>query len=165
MTTVNGVLRGKVVSEPDDMGRVKVRIPFLGENSETYYAPVAAFMAGTERGAWFMPEFDDDVVVAFEQGNVEQPFIVGFIWNGQNLAPSDDRRERILRSVNGHQISLYDPEVSQGDQGYVRIEDAQGNMVELANASITIRSLGTITIQAPNVVINGRPVALAPSPI
>ena len=38
-------------------------------------------------------------------------------------------------------------------------------MVELANAAITIRSLGTITINAPNVVINGRPVIIAPSPI
>lgn len=165
MSTINGVVRGKVVSEPDEMGRVKVRIPFLGENSETYYAPIATLMAGEERGSWIIPEVDDDVVVGFEQGNVEQPIILGFIWNGLALPPSNDRRERRFRSVNGHQITLYDPEVQDGDQGYVRIEDAQGNMVELANASITIRSVGTIVIQAPNVIINGRPVVVAPSPI
>ena len=165
MSMMNGVVRGKVVSEPDELGRVRVQLPYLGDNSQTYYAPVAVFMAGGERGAWFMPEVDDDVLVAFEQGNVEQPFIVGFLWNGDAVAPSTNRRERLIRSVNGHQITLYDPEVSQGDQGYVRIEDAQGNMVELANASITIRSVGTINISAPNVIINGRPVVIAPSPI
>jgi uncharacterized protein involved in type VI secretion and phage assembly len=165
MSMVYGLVRGKVVSEPDDLGRVKVRIPMLGENSETYYAPIATLMAGGERGSWIIPEVEDDVVVGFEQGNVEQPIILGFIWNGQDVPPSNDRHERLIRSVNGHQITLYDPDVSNGDQGYVRIEDAQGNMVELANASITIRSLGTIVIQAPNVIINGRPVVVAPSPI
>src|SRR6187431_2277854 len=103
MSAINGVVRGKVVSEPDELGRVKVRLPFLGEDSETYYAPIAGFMAGGERGAWYIPEKDDDVVLGFEQGNVEQPMILGFIWNGENRPPSTDRRERILRSVNGHQ--------------------------------------------------------------
>jgi uncharacterized protein involved in type VI secretion and phage assembly len=165
MSTINGVVRGKVISEPDDMGRVKVRIPFLGDNSETFYAPIATLMAGEGRGSWIIPEVDDDVVIGFEQGNVEQPIILGFIWNGQALPPSNDRQERIIRSVNGHQITLYDPDVANGDTGYVRIEDAHGNMIELANASITIRGVGTITMTAPNLILNGRPVVLAPGVI
>jgi len=163
MSTINGLLRGKVVSEPDDLGRVKVKIPFLGENSETYYAPIATFMAGGDRGAWIIPEVDDDVVLGFEQGNVEQPIILGFIWNGVNGPPSNDRHERVIHSVNGHKITLYDPDVSQGDQGYVRIQDAHGNLIEFANASLTIRGIGVLTIDAPTVLINQRLVSLAPS--
>jgi uncharacterized protein involved in type VI secretion and phage assembly len=165
MSKTYGVVPAKVVSEPDEMGQVRVQLKFMGDNSETYPAPVAAFMSGAERGAWFMPEIGDDVLVAFEQGNVEKPYILGFLWNGEDRAPSTDRRERLLRSVNGHQITMYDPEISAGDTGYIRIEDAHGNMVELSNAAITIRSVGTIEIQAPNVIINGRPVAIAPRPI
>jgi uncharacterized protein involved in type VI secretion and phage assembly len=163
MGTMNGVLRGKVVSEPDDLGRVKVRIPFLGDNSETYYAPIATLMAGKDRGAWIIPEVDDDVVVGFEQGNVEQPIILGFIWNGKNMPPSGDRHERIIHSVNGHRITLYDPDVANGDQGYVRIEDAHGNMIELSNAMISIKGVSVITMDAPTLLLNKRLVSLSPS--
>jgi uncharacterized protein involved in type VI secretion and phage assembly len=163
MSIMNGLVRGKVVSEPDDLGRVKVRIPFLGENSETYYAPIATFMAGKERGAWIIPEVDDDVVIGFEQGNVEQPIILGFIWNGQNMPPSGDRHERTIHSANGHTITLYDPDVSQGDQGFIRIEDAHGNRIELTNAMLSIKGISIITIDAPTVLINKRLVSLSPS--
>jgi uncharacterized protein involved in type VI secretion and phage assembly len=163
MSTINGLVRGKVVSEPDDLGRVKVRIPSLGENSETYYAPIATFMAGGERGAWIIPEEDDDVIIGFEQGNIEQPIILGFIWNGQNMPPSNDRHERVIQSVNGHKITLYDPPASQGDQGHVRFEDSHGNVIELANAMLSIKGISIITIDAPTVLINKRLVSLAPS--
>ena len=71
----------------------------------------------------------------------------------------------MLITVNGHEIALYDPAVSGGDQGYIRLKDAHGNVVELSNARISIRSKGSIDIEAPNVTINGRPVAPQPRPI
>ena len=163
MNTMNGLVRGKVVSEPDDLGRVKVKIPSLGENSETYYAPIATFMAGGARGAWIIPELDDDVVLGFELGNIEQPIILGFIWNGQNMPPSNDRHERIIHSCNGHRITLYDPPPSQGDKGYLRFEDSHGNVIELANAMLSIKGISIITIDAPTVLINNRLVSLSPS--
>ena len=61
--------------------------------------------------------------------------------------------------MNGHEIELYDPGVSGGDKGYIRLKDAHENMIELANARITIRSVAAIEIQAPSVIINGRLVA------
>ena len=152
MNTMNGLVRGKVVSEPDDLGRVKVKIPSLGENSETYYAPIATFMAGGARGAWIIPELDDDVVLGFELGN-----------NGQNMPPSNDRHERIIHSCNGHRITLYDPPPSQGDKGYLRFEDSHGNVIELANAMLSIKGISIITIDAPTVLINNRLVSLSPS--
>jgi uncharacterized protein involved in type VI secretion and phage assembly len=165
MSKMQGVIPGKVVSEPDAMGRVRVEIELLGSNTESFDAPIATPMAGGKRGMWFMPEKGDDVLIAFEQGNAEQAYVIGFLWNGDDVAPSTNRRDRILRSVNGHQITLSDPEVSSGDTGGIIIKDAHGNVIEMSNAALSIRSVGTLIIQAPNVIINGRPVAPAPRPI
>jgi uncharacterized protein involved in type VI secretion and phage assembly len=154
----------KDVADPEKLGRVLLKFPWLEEEQSTW-APVAAFMAGPDRGAFFMPEVDDEVLVAFEHGDFQHPFVVGFLWNGKDRPPTDDVNLRIFRSVNGHEIAFSDPDVSGGDRGFIRLKDAHGNVVELSNAQITIRSVGTITIQAPNVIINGRAVVPQPRPI
>jgi uncharacterized protein involved in type VI secretion and phage assembly len=112
-----------------------------------------------------MPEKEDEVLVAFEHGDTRFPYIVGFLWNGQDKPPRSDPQKRLIRSVNGHEIEIYDPDIKGGDLGYIRLKDAQGNQIELANGRISISSIGRITINAPSVVINGRPVAPSPSPI
>jgi uncharacterized protein involved in type VI secretion and phage assembly len=155
----------KKVEDEAGEGRVLVEFPWMEGSTQSYPAAVASLMAGGGRGAWFMPEEGDEVLVAFDQGQVEHPYIVGFLWNGAQRPPTNDRQMRMIRSVNGHEIVIYDPDPEAGDQGYIRLQDAHGNLVELANGSITIRSAGAIQIQAPQVVINGRPVGPAPRPI
>lgn len=164
MSQVNGVLPGRVESGPDNLGQVIVHVEKLGGTIRTP-APIATLMSGGGRGSWVMPEVGDDVLVAFEDGNVDKPYVVGFLWNGDDRPPTDDYQLRVIRSVNGHEVAIYDPAVSGGDTGFVQIKDAHGNEVTLANASITIRSVGLINIQAPSVLINGRPVAPNPQPI
>ena len=167
MSKMRGVVTGQVVSvdDPNGQGRVQVSFPFLGGQNESYWAPVATFMSGGGRGAWFMPQIGDEVLVAFNQDDVAHPHIIGFLWNGADTPPSSDPQMRLFRSVNGHQIELYDPHVSDGDKGHIRIQDAHGNVIELANARVSIRSVGTLEIQAPNVTINSRVVAPGPQPI
>lgn len=162
-----GVMPGKVVDrdDPQGEGRVKVSFPWMGNDAQGYWAPVASLMGGGDRGAWIMPELEDEVLVAFEQGDVEHPYIVGFLHNGEHRPPETDPKVRLLRSVNGHEIALNDPAIFAGDSGGIRIEDAQGNRIELSNGRITIFSVGQIEITAPTVVINGRVVAPIPSPI
>ncbi len=162
-----GVVVGIVVNldDPNGQGRIQVKFPWLPDRHSSSWAPVAAAFAGKGRGAFLMPEVGDEVLVAFEHGEFDHPFIVGFLWNGADPPPSDDPRERLIRSLNGHQITLYDPTPAAGDQGHVRLEDAHGNVVELSNARISIRGVATIDIQAPTVTINGRPVAPTPNPI
>jgi phage baseplate assembly protein V len=164
MRRMNGVVIGLVKDIDPNEGRVKVAFPWLGEE-DSAWAPVASLMAGKQRGAWFMPEIGDEALVAFEHGDFDHPFIVGFLWNGVDAPPRSDPHRRIVRSVNGHEIEIYDPEVTAGDRGYIRLKDAHGNMVELANAHITIRSVAAVDIQAPSVTINGRLVAPVPNPI
>jgi uncharacterized protein involved in type VI secretion and phage assembly len=131
----------------------------MGGHNRHHWAPVATLMSGGGRGSWFMPERGDEVLVAFDRGHVDFPYIVGYLWNGANRPPSTDPQLRLMRSVNGHEIAMYDPGVSGGDAGYIRIKDAHGNMVELSNAQVVITSRASITLTAPTVTINGRLVA------
>ena len=167
MSKVNGVVVGLVtnVQDPAQNGRIKVSFPWLDDQHETDWIRIATLMGGNGRGSFFMPEVNDEVLVAFDHGDVRFPYVVGFMWNGQDQPPTTDVQLRVIRSVNGHEISLHDPAVSQGDQGYIQIKDAHGNLIELANARITITGVSLIEINAPQVVINGRPVALATAPI
>ena len=171
MGKIHGVVTGQVVNmnDPDQQGRVQVSFPYLGGQNQSYWAPVATLMAGGGRGSWFMPKVGDEVLVAFNQNDVAHPYIVGFLWNGKDTPPSNDLNLRTIKSVNGHQIQLYDPPVSGGDQGYIRLQFARGdgsnNIIEINNTSITIKSDSAISIQAPSVVINGRPVSPGGGPI
>jgi hypothetical protein len=79
--------------------------------------------------------------------------------------PGNDQHMRIIRSVNGHEITIFDPPAAAGDKGYVRIKDAHGNSVELADGRITISGVAVVEINAPNVTINDRVVAPVGPPI
>lgn len=171
MGKMSGVVTGQVISnmDPDGQGRVQVSFPFLGGQNQSYWAPIATLMSGGNRGSWFMPEIGDEVLVAFLQDDVSHPYIIGFLWNGQDAPPSTDIHLRTIHSVNGHEVQIYDPPVSSGDQGYIRIQYARGNgttnKVEINNTAIVITSDSAVQIQAPTVTINGRPVAISASPI
>ena len=162
-----GVVIGRVeeVRDPQGEGRVKVSFPWMGEGAQGFWAPVASVMGGGGRGAWIMPEKDDEVLVSFLHGEVDHPYIVGLLHNGDQQPPETDPKVRMLRSVNGHQISLRDPNPTAGDQGGIRIEDAHGNVIELKNARITIRSAAAIDITAATLTLNGRLVVPGPNPI
>src|SRR6478609_7184664 len=114
MSRINGVVVGivKSVEDPQAEGRVRVEFPWMGGNNQGYWAPVATLMSGGGRGSWFMPELEDEVLVAFDQGDVNHPFIIGFLWNGRDRPPVTDPHRRLIRSVNGHEIEIYDPGIA-----------------------------------------------------
>jgi len=165
MSQIIGVVVGIVKSKPDRLGQIEVHFPWLSDDNTTSLARVATLMAGPERGSWFMPEIGDEALVAFEHGDVEHPYIIGFLWNGKDKPPQTDPQIRLLRSVNEHAIEIKDSKVTDGDKGYIQIKDAHGNIIELANARISITGVSVIEIKAPQVMINGRPVLPAPGPI
>lgn len=160
---VQGVLIGTVTSIDPALGRVRVHIAETGQ--ETDWAPIAAPMAGKGRGAYFMPEEGDEVVVGFDRGDFTCPYVIGFLWSSPKPPPRTDGQVRVFHSVNGHEIAFYDPPVAGGDQGYVRIQDAHGNSIELANGIITIKGVGMVRIDAPSVTINSRLVLPVGPPI
>lgn len=167
MSKLFGVYVGLVVNveDPQGMGRVKLRFPWMEDEPESNWARVATLMAGPDRGSWYMPVVEDEALVAFERGDPSFPYVLGFLWNGKDKPPQTDPKVRLVRSVNGHEIEITDPGVSGGDKGRVRIKDAHGNVIELSNGRISIKGVSLVEINGPQVVINGRPVVIAGGPI
>jgi uncharacterized protein involved in type VI secretion and phage assembly len=105
-----------VVSNTKDeegLGRVKVDLPWRGEDGdESYWARVATLMAGKDRGSFFIPNVGDEVLVAFEHGDIEHPYIIGALWNGVDKPPeknSDGKNNiRKIKSRSGHEIIFDD---------------------------------------------------------
>ncbi len=166
MKQIKGVVIGTVKEIDANAGAVKVDFPWMDPPQRSHWAPIATLMAGKERGCYFMPEIDDEALIAFEQGEFDHPYVVGFLHNGVDAPPSTEPHLRLFHSVNGHEIGIYDPpKVMGGDKGFIRIQDAHGNVIELGNSHITIKGKGTVQIIGANVTINGRLVAPVGPPI
>lgn len=144
MSKINGVVVGivKSLDDPKALGRIQVYFPWLSENNKSYWARIATLMAGHERGSWFMPEKDDEVLVAFEHGDVQHPYIVGFLWNGKDKPPNKDidSKVRRLQTVSGHVVDFDD----HPGQEKVLIRTSGGHQIELVDrpGSIDIRTSG-----------------------
>ncbi len=157
MSQINGVVVGLVTNVEDrsSQGRIRVRFPWLTEQHETDWIRIATTMGGKGRGTFFMPEVNDEVLLAFEHGNVRFPYVVGFLWNGKDEPPANHVRLRRIQSVNGHRISFIDATPSGGSKGALVIEDAHGNTIALSNGKITIKSVGTLELNAPLITLQG----------
>ena len=113
---IEGIALGIVTNNQDDqqLGRVKIKFPWLGEGDESYWARVSTMMAGNEMGAFFLPEVGDEVIVAFDHGDINHPYVLGSLWNGQNKPPSknDDGKNniRMIKSRSGHLVTFSDEE-------------------------------------------------------
>jgi uncharacterized protein involved in type VI secretion and phage assembly len=151
MSKVSGVVTGVVtaVKDPDQQGRVQLSFPFLGGQNQSTWAPVATLMAGGGRGSWFMPEVGDEVLVAFDHGNFDHPFVVGFLWNGQDQPPASDITPSVrrLQTVSGHKVDFDDRDGSQK----ITIKTQGGHTIEMndvaGSESITITTSGKQQIQ------------------
>jgi phage baseplate assembly protein V len=157
MSQAQGVMVGvvKSVDDPQGQGRIQVDLPTMPGRTRTAWAPVASLMAGGGRGAWFMPELEDEVVVAFLGSDPEQPIIMGFTWNGQDEPPTQHPRERIIRSLNGHTIRLIDAPPGANGSGSITIEDANGNIISMSNGKIHLKAVALIEIEAPVITLQG----------
>ncbi|XTZ18438.1 phage baseplate assembly protein V [Micromonospora echinospora] len=79
VSRIDGVVCGVVsnVKDPQNLGRVKLALPWLTPDHETDWAPVGQLFAGPAGGAFFVPEPGDQVLVAFEFGDVRRPYVLG----------------------------------------------------------------------------------------
>ena len=108
-----GVTIGIVTNNKDEdgLGRIKVKFPLLSETDESYWARVLSPMAGKERGLYCLPEIEDEVLVAFENGMIDRPYILGGLWNGVDKPPESNKEgvnRRLIKSYSGHTIVLDD---------------------------------------------------------
>lgn len=148
MSRINGVVMGIVrdLDDPQNLGRVQVSFPWLAEPNQSYWARIATLMAGSGRGSWFLPEVGDEVLVAFEQGDTQHPYVVGCLWNGQARPPQGlDRQVRRLQTVSGHILEFDD----RPGQEKITLKTRTGNEISITEtpAGINISTAaGTLTV-------------------
>ena len=162
-----GVATGKVqeLRDPLGLGRVKVVFPWLADDNvdavvidgkdkraHSYWARVASLMAGAQRGAYFIPDVGEEVLVAFEHGELDRPVIIGVLWNRDARPPveMDEAGKNNVRGVytrSKHQIVLDDSD----DKASILIVDKTGNnriLIDTANKRMEIAIDGNLTIKA-----------------
>ena len=114
------------VQDPDQLGRVKVCIPRLPGKPESDWVRVAQPSAGPDRGFYWLPQVGDEVLIAFERGEAQCPYVVGSLWNGKDkpmkAAYTDDNSTVLIQTKSGHQILLDD----KGGQEKIVIADKSG---------------------------------------
>jgi uncharacterized protein involved in type VI secretion and phage assembly len=136
-STMTGVVTAKVTDkeDPKGLGRVKVTYPHRDSDDESTWARVATEMAGSGYGTFFLPEVGDEVLVAFEDGDIHYPYIIGSLYNGQRAPPQDngdgDNNIREIKSRSGHVLDFDD---TDGEE-LVKIETNAGHVIKLEDES------------------------------
>ncbi|GAB7044479.1 MULTISPECIES: phage baseplate assembly protein V [Catenuloplanes] len=135
----------------DDETRVRLRYPWFDPAFVSDWCRVSQFYAGNGYGAVFVPETGDEVVVAFYQGDMRFPVVLGGVYNGVDRPPTartGGRDEKIIRTRHGHRLVFDDTR----SRAAVRITSAAGHEIELDDAGNEIRvraaNGGRITLQA-----------------
>jgi uncharacterized protein involved in type VI secretion and phage assembly len=151
---VDGVATALVtnINDPDGLGRVKVKFPWLDEQHESDWVRLATPGAGQERGFFATPEVNDEVLVAFEHGDAHRPYVIGGLWNSKDKPPvkaveGGKVQIRTFKTRAGHTITLNDQDGA--GKKLIEIKTAGGHTVTLADGDkrIQIKSKShTITL-------------------
>lgn len=157
------------VQDPDGQGRVRLRLPWTTDPDGHPYeiwARLATMMAGNNRGTWFIPEPEDEVLVAFEGGDPRAPIVVGALWNGVDSPPEqmdNDNNIRSITSRSGIRVTFDDTDggvqftvetpggqkiVCADTPASIDMTDSNGNQVKLDSAGITLSTGMNVTIDA-----------------
>lgn len=162
--------------DPEGLGRVKISLPWSPDTAGASYdtwARLATFMAGNNRGSWFIPDVDDEVLIVFEGGDPRRPYVIGSLWNGKDAPPESmdgagKNFKKVLRSRNGVKLTMDDNDGREqfiletpGGQsltlkdgpGAVEIVDSNGNSIKLETSGITITASAKVTVNASQVAV------------
>lgn len=142
------------VGDPEKLGRVKVRFPWLSDSFVSDWARVVQPGAGKNRGAVVLPEVGDEVLVGFEQGDIRRPYVLGGLYNGVDVPKLGDGlidastgavKRRGFISKAGGALVFFDDDA---DEGVALLTGDQGMRVSLNKTKTTIRvtSSGKIEI-------------------
>ena len=174
-----GVVAGVVtnIEDPDKAGRVKVKFPSLSSSDESDWARVVSVGAGPKTGIEWLPEVNDEVMVAFEQGDLRYPVVLGGVWSKKNMPPIAETAKtvkmRTLQTKQGHKIEMQDGDsdakkavtITLADkktklnlaQDKVEIEaNSKPLTIKSGQASIEFDAQGNITIKGQKVTIEAK---------
>ncbi|WP_168120983.1 phage baseplate assembly protein V [Paenibacillus sp. HB172176] len=176
---LSGVWNAHVTNnkDPEKLGRVKVKFPLREGELETDWIRVASMMGGKDMGTLFIPEVNDEVLIAFMMGRMDQPVVIGSLWNDKDKPPAggennDIRKIKtrsgheiefndksgnesvVIKTNKGHTIEMSDKDkaisIQTQDKQYALSLDSSGHKVDLkcgSGASIAMTSQGDVTIK------------------
>jgi uncharacterized protein involved in type VI secretion and phage assembly len=162
------------VSDPQKLGRVQVRLfAFDGpaDQDGPIWARVAAPFAGAKRGAFMLPDVDDEVLVVFVNGDPRLPIVLGGLWNGHDAPPEQLGGKRVDRwtivGKAGTRIAIVEESAATAtiklstpggvtaeytDQGGGRVEvKAAGSTIKIDPSGVTIQTAGKVKVEASTV--------------
>jgi phage baseplate assembly protein V len=165
---IYGVALAQVVDniDLDGRGRVQVELPWMPDVKP--WARVVSPSAGSKRGVFFMPQPKEEVLVAFNHGDVTDAFVLGGVWNSQDKPPATSTQDpvdkRVIHTPQGHKVELDDTKetitITSISEHVVTITP---NKIELAlaesKATLTLASSGDVTLEATGTLkLKGRQV-------
>jgi uncharacterized protein involved in type VI secretion and phage assembly len=175
---IYGVAIATVIDNIDLLGEARVQLILPWAPGFMPWARVATMMAGLERGSFFIPQIGDEVLIAFNHGDIREPFVIGGLWNTldrpPSLLPTDAVNKRIIRTPLQQEIVFDDLLQSITISNLLQFQLALGpESANLASAgasvsldiagNVTITGAVSITLQAPTITINGTNVMISGS--
>lgn len=156
----DGVVIGLVsnIEDPETLGRVKVKFPNLKGEPESDWCRTSTPMAGAEHGFYYAPEIDSEALVAFEHGDFNKAYVVGYLWNGDTPLPGTEPQQRLIKSVKGNTITLDDRDDEEG----ITIEDKHGNAIIMNKDGIEIKAKKITITAEEELKAVGNPINLNP---
>lgn len=154
---IYGVAVAQVINNVDLLGegRVQLMLPWLP--SLLPWARVAVLSAGFGRGTYFIPQPGDEILVAFNHGDVREPYVIGGLWNTTDrppaLLPTDPVTKRVIRTPLGHQIefdeALQTVTITSSTFQTIKLDPAQIEVSTTGGAAaVTLSAAGSVSIQA-----------------
>ncbi|WP_343745828.1 phage baseplate assembly protein V [Chitinophaga sp.] len=137
--------------DPKGLGRIKVKFKWQ-EQGSTPWLQVVAPHGGGDKGFYMVPEKGEEVMVDFEGGNPELPFVIGTTYNGKAKSSFGNAGNDIkaLRTRSGISILMNDA------AGSVTFNDPSGNQVIMhGNKQVTINAPEKLVINSKDIVVNG----------
>ncbi|MGA1839271.1 MAG: phage baseplate assembly protein V [bacterium] len=164
------------IVDPNGQGRIKVKLPWSPDTQGSSYevwARLATMMAGNNRGTWFIPDVDDEVLVIFEAGDPRRPYVIGSLWNGKDTPPEEmdnagNNYPKTIRSRNGIRITMDDTDgresltletpggqtiILKDGPGSVELKDSNGNTIKMEPSGINVNAASKVTINASTIEI------------
>ena len=153
-----GLLAGVVtnVNDTENLGRVKVKLPTLGDDVETRWARVASPGGGKDRGMQLLPEVNDEVVVGFEFGDMQRPVVLGGLWNSKDAlvdaaAVADGKvKTRTWKSRLGHTIEMTDDDSAPT---LIITHSGKSTKIELTKEALNITSDKPVSVKGKDVTL------------
>lgn len=167
--SIDGVVPAIVTNNKDplDLGRVKVKFPWLTDEHESAWARPVQLIAGNGSGAAIIPEINDEVLVAFEQGDPNRPYIIGSLYNGKDrpqkttgqIIKSDKVAQRRIETPTLNRLVFFDEKGTKegitlrtgDDKFFLDLDKTNTKVVLSSNGDVTIEAkTGKVTITSQN---------------